>query len=287
MSDGSTAKEIFSPTKIRDERCEQSANIIGISAFSRKFGLLEDPEFVEKCWDNNNFEAGKEKFVNCLKDLFDCPELKLLYIRELSMLFLEFPDGRQTTLSALPASYFRILALIMRILCFIQERSPFCNSILSVDYNYPVTVFIDDVDMHLDLRMQKEVLPFLTELFPNIQFIVSTHSPFVINSLENAVVYDLSRKIRADDLYYYSYESIVEVFLQNTQYSKKAIESFGRYKELYHKERTPDEAKEFFKLICKFRAIPTYAAPQLLNAFYEMEISRKLGNIKNKEPQNT
>lgn len=40
-------------------------------------------------------------------------------------------------------------------------------------------VLIDEVDKHLHIRLQKEVLPKLFSLFPNIQFIVSSHSPFL------------------------------------------------------------------------------------------------------------
>ena len=40
-------------------------------------------------------------------------------------------------------------------------------------------VLIDEIDKHLHIKIQKEVLPQLINLFPNIQFIVSTHSPFV------------------------------------------------------------------------------------------------------------
>lgn len=40
-------------------------------------------------------------------------------------------------------------------------------------------VLIDEVDMHLHIKLQKEILPKLFDLFPNIQFIVSSHSPFL------------------------------------------------------------------------------------------------------------
>lgn len=40
-------------------------------------------------------------------------------------------------------------------------------------------VLIDEVDKHLHITLQKEVLPKLFNLFPNIQFIVSSHSPFL------------------------------------------------------------------------------------------------------------
>jgi hypothetical protein len=40
-------------------------------------------------------------------------------------------------------------------------------------------VLIDEVDKHLHIKLQKEVLPQLFNLFPNVQFIVSSHSPFL------------------------------------------------------------------------------------------------------------
>lgn len=40
-------------------------------------------------------------------------------------------------------------------------------------------VLIDEVDKHLHISLQKEILPKMFKLFPNVQFIVSSHSPFL------------------------------------------------------------------------------------------------------------
>ena len=40
-------------------------------------------------------------------------------------------------------------------------------------------VLIDEIDKHLHIKLQKEVLPLLLNLFPNVQFIVSSHTPFL------------------------------------------------------------------------------------------------------------
>lgn len=40
-------------------------------------------------------------------------------------------------------------------------------------------VLIDEVDKHLHIKLQKEVLPTLFNLLPNVQFILSSHSPFL------------------------------------------------------------------------------------------------------------
>lgn len=41
-------------------------------------------------------------------------------------------------------------------------------------------VMIDEIDLHLHPKLQRDILRRLTEIFPNIQFIVSTHSPNVV-----------------------------------------------------------------------------------------------------------
>lgn len=57
-------------------------------------------------------------------------------------------------------------------------------------------------------------MPFLIQIFPNIQFIVTTHSPFVLNSINNAVIYDLEKNIRVEGLMDYSYEGIGEGYFE-------------------------------------------------------------------------
>ena len=47
-------------------------------------------------------------------------------------------------------------------------------------------VLIDEVDAHLHSELQLEALPNLMTLFPNVQFIISCHSPFVALGMERA-----------------------------------------------------------------------------------------------------
>lgn len=45
-------------------------------------------------------------------------------------------------------------------------------------------VLIDEIDLHLHIELQKEVLPKLIKLFPKVQFIVSSHSPFFLYGMQ-------------------------------------------------------------------------------------------------------
>lgn len=55
----------------------------------------------------------------------------------------------------------------------------------------PIILFLDEVDIHLHPKWQRRILPAIQKLLPNAQVFVSTHSPFVVGSVEDAYVYRL------------------------------------------------------------------------------------------------
>lgn len=63
-------------------------------------------------------------------------------------------------------------------------------------------VLIDEPEMHLHLELQERILPALLKMFPHVQFIVATHSPVVVSSIDDAIVFDLEDRIprRSEDL---------------------------------------------------------------------------------------
>lgn len=69
------------------------------------------------------------------------------------------------------------------------------------DAKEPFAVVIDEVENHLHPSMQRTLLPNLLAAFPHTKFIVSTHSPLIVTSVEDAYVYalryDTSKKVRS------------------------------------------------------------------------------------------
>ncbi|KEF40386.1 AAA domain [Schinkia azotoformans MEV2011] len=53
-------------------------------------------------------------------------------------------------------------------------------------------VLLDEAENHLHPSMQRSLLPNLLEAFPNVQFVVTTHSPFMVNSVQDSTVYVLN-----------------------------------------------------------------------------------------------
>lgn len=63
--------------------------------------------------------------------------------------------------------------------------------IYNTDKNRPFAVVIDEAENHLHPSMQRTLLPKLLAAFPHVKFIVSTHSPLVVTSVEDSSVYVL------------------------------------------------------------------------------------------------
>src|SRR5690606_16253177 len=103
-------------------------------------------------------------------------------------------------------------------------------------YDLQGIVLIDEIETHLHIDLQKNVLLFLTEFFPKIQFIVTTHSPFVITSISNATICDLEKKIVTTDLSNYSYDAIIESYFGSDKYSYILKEKVEKFEELSYKE---------------------------------------------------
>ncbi len=57
----------------------------------------------------------------------------------------------------------------------------------------PGIVLIDELDLHLHPKWQKKIVGDLKNAFPEIQFIVTTHSPFIIQSLKADEIMQLDR----------------------------------------------------------------------------------------------
>jgi hypothetical protein len=58
-------------------------------------------------------------------------------------------------------------------------------------FSQPIILLLDEIDIHLHPKWQRRILPAVQKLLPNAQIFASTHSPFVVGSVEDAWVYRL------------------------------------------------------------------------------------------------
>lgn len=61
-------------------------------------------------------------------------------------------------------------------------------------------VLVDEIDLHLHPKWQRDLVPTLSKIFPNVQFIVTTHSPHVLQSMEDVNLYVLRRDAESGEI---------------------------------------------------------------------------------------
>ncbi|EME18184.1 AAA family ATPase [Rhodococcus triatomae] len=72
------------------------------------------------------------------------------------------------------------------------------------------TVLLDEPENHLHPSLQREIMPSLLRAFPDVQFIVASHSPFVVTSAPDSAVYALD------------YDDAYRVYARRLDYANKA-----------------------------------------------------------------
>lgn len=178
------------------------------------------------------------------------------------------PEKLPYGFNELASGYAAILYIVLDLMMRMEKK-------VTDAYDLPGIVMIDEVDAHLHLAMQRNVFKNLTDLFPNIQFIVTTHSPFVLNSVENVVIYDLGRKHRVGSeagLSKLPYSGIVEGYFGASELSAQLKKDFERYKELAQKDDlTDDDYEELGTLENTLDDIPDFLALGIMADYRQIQ----------------
>jgi predicted ATPase len=162
--------------------------------------------------EKSKVDSWLKNITSDLRYLFEDENLRLEY-KENEKCFYLIQDGKLPyKFDQLSAGYSSILKIYTDLLMKVELRGIKSKELSGF-------VFIDEIDAHLHVSLQKKIFSFLDNAYPNVQFIVSTHSPFVIQSVNDAVIYDLSRLEQLEDLSYYSYEAITKGLLGVTSTS--------------------------------------------------------------------
>lgn len=166
------------------------------------------------------------EFDNNLKYLMEDDSTKLIFKPNEFKFYIGQNNKKPYTFQSLSSGYsaiFDILAdLIIRTEFFGVSPSEITGIAL-----------IDEIDAHLHVSLQRKILPFLIKSFPKLQFIVTTHSPFVITSVSDTVIYDIKTQEQvSDDLSMYSYDAIVEGLLGVPPISKEMEDEMNKLADL-------------------------------------------------------
>jgi predicted ATP-dependent endonuclease of OLD family len=177
-------------------------------------------------WKNDKWDNGKgnKEYLNAINEkltdfsesiseeiLVDDIKIKRLELEPRGkddILIVVFENGNRIPFNQLPQGYKRIFSIVFDI----TNRAYILNS----NCNPSGIVIIDEIELHLHPSIAQAILTGLKTTFPNIQFLVSTHSPVVITNFKQDsknIIYKLYNKNgdykneKVDDLYGIDYNS--------------------------------------------------------------------------------
>ncbi|MDR1936879.1 MAG: hypothetical protein LBQ73_00085, partial [Tannerellaceae bacterium] len=113
-----------------------------------------------------------------------------------------------------------------------------------------------------------------TDFFPKIQFIVTTHSPFVLSSISNATICDLETRTITTDLSNYSYDALLESYFMTDKYSEILKGKIAAYEALVSKkEKTVEDTENINYLHDYLTHVPKYLSKELLVKLQQIELA--------------
>lgn len=236
--------EVTTPTKQSDFEEQLIQNTTSPDFFIKNFKQFLVNKKVNQAFaqlDNNINEIAKtDAFFKNMEEvfgnIFEDKQLKLIFEKDAYEFFITLSDGRELTFDILPDGFSAFLSILMDLFVRLDLIR---KNVGNVTYDPCGIVLIDEPETHLHLSLQYQVLPILTKLFPNVQFIVATHSPAVISSIKNVTVFDLtSKETLSDEVIGKSFsELMVSHFGLDNEFSTLTDEIFDEFNAVLRENR--------------------------------------------------
>ncbi|EDW0705988.1 AAA family ATPase, partial [Salmonella enterica subsp. enterica] len=182
-----------------------------------------------------------DKIQTDLQSLFEDPNLTLEFDTKDEKFYLHQDGKDKYTFQTLSAGYSSILSIYTDLIMRVEMWGVSPDNIQGI-------IFIDEIDAHLHVSLQKQILRFFIKSFPKVQFIVTTHSPFVVTSVTDSVIYDLTANEQIIDVSSYSYGVVMEE-LFGVQPDSHVLTDKLNYIEKLIQNLTPENIRELEKVI--------------------------------------
>jgi hypothetical protein len=137
------------------------------------------------------FEPMLRTTATLVTTLLDEPETPFLCeVRHGRLVFLR--DGAELTALDLPDGFRSVLALLADVAAGWHGLHPDATDVDPADITG--IALVDELDLHLHARLQREIVPRLRRALPAMQWIVTTHSPFIVGSFDQSELVVLDRE---------------------------------------------------------------------------------------------
>jgi len=217
-----------------------------------------------------------KRFEKRLQYIFDFDTLKLKFDRKSYNFEIITNEIDPFNLNNLSDGYSAIISIVSELILRMEAHDV-------KTYDLEGIIIIDEIETHLHVDLQKKILPFLTDFFPKIQFIVTTHSPFVLSSISNATICDLETKIVTTDLSNYSYDALIESYFRTDKYSEEIKYKLKEFENLIERDNlTSEQRSTLIYLRNYFAHSPKYLSNELVVKLQELSL-KELTRKKNEE----
>ena len=238
--------------KLEDPRpnkpIEAIATLFGENGYLKHIKVSSNFEYVSK-----NFAAIAPMINQVLKMADTVNQVELVDF-DTQSLYFKTPSSERIPLSALSEGFKSTFVWLFDMIIRIVEKGGDLDNAKSLTG----IVLLDEVDLHLHPSWQRTIVPSLNTLFPNIQLIITSHSPFVAQSIHSDHIISLNWEndklevINKDYQTEMSYGEVArEIFEISSPFSQATEEKLQQFKALtvaIRKEQDYDE-EEFKALV--------------------------------------
>ncbi|MCD8303267.1 MAG: AAA family ATPase [Prevotellaceae bacterium] len=267
-------KEPEGPKKIKEPKTllenvgqyfvQYMVNLRARRSFANDDGDKETADKIQRWFDG---------FERSLAILLGHSDFELMFDSKEFNYTIKEKDKEPYHFSQLSDGYSALLSIVSELMLRMSLEEPLDA------YGKEGVVLIDEVENHLHVGLQKKVMPFLTELFPNVQFIVTTHSPFVLSSIKDSVIFDLESRKRYADFSEYSYQSIIEGYYGVDIYSTVVVEAVDKAEKMLRQPSLTEEEEVEIKNL--YRSVMSLPEERVKSVAPELRVKLKDLVIKN------
>ena len=130
-------------------------------------------QIIDRCLDNGTFR----------------------YVRRTDLQPVVEQNGNEVTLEKLSSGNIFLIEHLVLLMCKMYSLSVLRGTPVCEILKTPGLLLIDEIETHLHPRWQKDILGIIRELFPAVQIILTTHSPFILSSLDDIRIYTCKPQI--------------------------------------------------------------------------------------------
>lgn len=214
----------------------------------------------------------------CLTNLSGYSDVKIRYnmgTQELDVYYSEQDKQRmRIPLNQLSDGYKGMISLVADIAYRMATLNPQLGTeVLSKGDG---VVLIDEVDLHLHPAWQQKVIDNLMNIFPKVQFIVSTHAPAIISSVKTDKLRILSNKevcMTANQVYGKDVNSVMKEIMGVNDRPDQFVELFEKFYRLLS-EKKYDEAGVVLDKLDEERG---YHDPEIVKCRVKLKLERMRG----------